>query len=342
MPGRILQQFAGHIAPASGRSTQALKWTLASQQVITDYEKKRRYIGSALVVWAFFMPLLTVLGGLMAWFTPSYLDMPKEFFWSVRLAAGLLVAGLVTTSLAIYRGRCSRVKTWATNVWAYLLRLVFVGGGFTWMALYLDTGIAGVATAALATTLLTGIFVPVDRALSILPGSGWPDPRCGITPVLGPERVVHSWNLVMKLMKGSDVVMLGVLNSVELVTTFALTKYAPETVITLVTILVFGITPGLGGIIGSGNLQKAYWVRNEIMLFTWLIVTGLGPIVLLWNWAFIRLWVGEKHYAGTIPTLLIVMLVTQFVLIRNDASIIDLTLRLRRKVLMGALSVYFR
>ena len=75
------------------------------------------------------------------------------------------------------------------------------------------------------------------------------------------------------------------------------------------------------------------------MSLTWLVVTVLGPTVLLWNWAFIRLWVGAKHYAGSIPTLLIVMVVTQFVLIRNDANIIDLTLRIRRKVLIGALSV---
>ena len=61
----------------------------------------------------------------------------------------------------------------------------------------------------------------------------------------------------MRVMMASDVVLLGVLDSVELVTTYSLTKYAPETLIMFVGIMVFGITPGLGGIIGSGNLQKA-------------------------------------------------------------------------------------
>ena len=102
--------------------------------------------------------------------------------------------------------------------------------------------------------------------------------------------------------------------------------------------MVFGIIPGLGGIIGSGNMAKAASVRKEIMLFTWLIIAVLGPTVLLWNSAFIILWVGAEHYCGPISTLLIVMVVTQFVLIRNDANIIDLTLRLRRKVLLGTLS----
>jgi hypothetical protein len=140
-------------------------------------------------------------------------------------------------------------------------------------------------------------------------------------------------------MIASDVVLLGMLDSVELVTTYSLTKYAPETLVTFVAIIVFGTTPGLGGIIGSGNLEKAAQVRNEIMSLTWLVVTVLGSTALLWNRTFVGLWVGAEHYAGSVATLLIMVVIIQFVLIRNDANIIDLTLDLRRKVLIGALSV---
>ena len=336
---RVLQQLVGYIAPASGRSTQALKWTLASQQSSSDYEEKRRYVGCALVIWAFFMPPMTVLGGLLAWFAPSWLDTPEKFFWSVRLAAGLLVAGLVISSLCQIPRSVLMGENLGYKRMGLSATLVYVGGGFTWLALYLDTGIVGVAAAALATTLLTGIlFLLIARIYTPWFGLARPSFEAS-RRFLGLSWWFLVWNLAMRVMKASDAVVLGVLDSVGLVTTYALTKYAPETVIMFVTIVVFGITPGLGGIIGSGNLQKAAKVRNEIMLVTWLIVTGLGPTVLLWNWAFIRLWVGAEYYAGTIPTLLMVIVVTQFVLIRNDASIIDLTLRLRRKVFMGALSV---
>jgi hypothetical protein len=142
----------------------------------------------------------------------------------------------------------------------------------------------------------------------------------------------------MRLMMASDVVVLGMLASVESVAAYSLTKFAPETLISLVAIVAFGIAPGLGGIIGSGDLEKAARVRGEIMAYTWLVVTVLGSTILVWNRAFIRLWVGPGHYVGSIPALLIVLVVMQFVLIRNDGNIIDLTLRLRSKVLMGALS----
>jgi O-antigen/teichoic acid export membrane protein len=143
----------------------------------------------------------------------------------------------------------------------------------------------------------------------------------------------------MNLMMASDVVILGLLVSVESVTNYSLSKYAPETAITAVAIMVFGILPGLGGIIGTGDFERAAKVRGEIMALTWLVVTVLGTGVILWNRTFISLWVGANHYVGAFPNLLIVLVVLQFVLIRTDANVIDLTLRLNRKVILGAISI---
>jgi len=103
--------------------------------------------------------------------------------------------------------------------------------------------------------------------------------------------------------------------------------------------MMFGIAPGLGGIIGSGNKERASKVRGEIMALTWLITTALGSTLVIWNRAFLSLWVGLEHYAGELPNLLIIVVVMQFVFIRNDSNFIDLTLKLQRKVILGAISV---
>jgi hypothetical protein len=49
--------------------------------------------------------------------------------------------------------------------------------------------------------------------------------------------------------------------------------------------------------------------------------------------------VGAEHYSGSVPNLLIVASAMQLALIRSDGNIIDLTLRLSQKVLLGLLSV---
>jgi hypothetical protein len=157
--------------------------------------------------------------------------------------------------------------------------------------------------------------------------------------MLGLSWWFMGWNLVTSLLLASDVVVLGLLNSVESVTNYTLTRYVPETLIGVIVIVVFGIMPGLGGIIGSGDFERAVRLRSEINTFIWLVATSLGVTILIWNRIFIDLWVGAGYYAGALPNLLMIISAMQLVLIRSDGNIIDLTLHLSQKVLLGVLSV---
>ena len=121
-------------------------------------------------------------------------------------------------------------------------------------------------------------------------------------------------------------------NSVEHVTTYAITRYVPTRFSNLIAIFVIGVAPGLGGIIGAGELPRARELRAEIMALTWLATTAAGVAIVLWNRSFVELWVGPLANG------LILFMMVQFALIRNDAQIIDLTLDLRAKVWIGAAS----
>jgi O-antigen/teichoic acid export membrane protein len=335
---QILNRLVGYISPTSGRPSQALKWTLAGHQSSVDYDQKRRYVGSAVAVWVLFLPVMTVLGGMLAWFVPYWAKTQIEYFWHVRIAAGILVANLIMASLATVPQSVMSGENLGYKRMGLSAGLVFVGGGLTWMALYLGAGIVGVAAAAFLTTLLTGAFFLLIMR-HYVPWFGLVMPSFGeIRQFLGLSGWFLGWNIIMKLMLASDVVILGFLASPEIVTTYSLTKYVPETLISIVAMITFGIAPGLGGIVGSGNLEKAASIRGELMALTWLIVTALGCTILVWNRTFVELWVGAEHYSGSTNAFLIVLIVTQFVLIRNDANFIDLTLWLRSKVVLGALS----
>lgn len=206
------------------------------------------------------------------------------------------------------------------------------------LALWLDSGVIGVSLASLATTILTGaLFLQVARAH--IPWFGVARPtRKSTSKFLALSGWFLGWNLVMRSIAAGDVLVLGIFDSAELVTTYTLTKYAPGTMVNFIAMVVFGITPGLGGIIGAGDLKRASKVRNEIMLFTWLLSTAVGASVMVWNRSFLSLWVGPEHYAGAQATLLVIIMIVQFVIIRNDANIIDLTLELKQKVLLGLLA----
>jgi O-antigen/teichoic acid export membrane protein len=335
---QILGRLNGYVSATSGRPTQALKWMIAYRQGSTDYEAKRRNVGSAVVVWLLFLPVMAVCGGALAWFAPSFIGVPAPLTWTVRAAALVLLADLIFGGLAEIPQSVLRGANLGYKRMGLSALLVFSGGALTWLALYTESGLVGVAAAQLTTTLLAGlVFLGVVRSQVTWFGISRPTPGL-VRQFLTLSIWFVIWRLVMQIMMASDVVILGMLDSVEIVTTYTLTKYMPETLVSLVGVLVLGVTPGLGGIIGSGETRKAARVRAEIMTVTWLVATIVGTTILMWNGTFVRLWVGRDYYAGPIAGLLIMLMTTQLVVIRNDANIIDLTLDLRLKVLVGAIS----
>ena len=93
--------------------------------------------------------------------------------------------------------------------------LVFAGGGYTWLALRLETGIGGVAVAVVALTCTTGLFY-LWAVRSPFPWFGAAKPRPVETRrMLGLSSWFMGWNLVTSLLLASDVVVLGLLNSIN-------------------------------------------------------------------------------------------------------------------------------
>jgi O-antigen/teichoic acid export membrane protein len=334
----VLGRITQYLTVAGGRSTQALKWSIASEQDSTDHEAKRRSVGSAVYVWLFFLPIMAVLGAGMIWLSPAWLRVPEDSVSTVRAAAALLVAAFILTTLT----ELPRSVLEGTNLGYKCMGLsaasVVGGGALTVLALRLETGLVGVAAATLTTIVVTGLLFLVITETHV-PWFGIAKPRTeGVREFLVLSAWFLVWRLVMLSMTAIDVVLLGTFAPVALVSSYALTKYAPEALVDLVSMVALGAMPGLGGIIGSRDLGKAAQLRAELVTLTWLVITVLGSTVLVWNHAFLRLWVGSEYDLGLVPTLLIVLMITQFVLIRNDAFVIDLTLNLKKKVLIGLLS----
>ena len=334
---KVLGSMVGYVSAAGGRPTQTLKWTIANLQTASP-DIKRRNVGSAIAVAMIFMPVIGIAGAALTWFAPGMLNTPPEMVIPVRIACAILVLNLMMTSLihipqSVLQGENLGYKRMGISAVLGIANGALLAG-----AVFLDAGIAGLSIANLIGTLLSGgLFLIIVR--TYLPWFGMARPQWQeIRKFFNLSAWFMIWRLVMRLMLTSDIVLLGIVCSAEFVTTYTLTKYGGETLISLAAILVGGVTPGLGGIIGAGDLKRASRVRGEIMILSWLLITAVGTTLLAWNQPFVELWVGADHYAGNISTLLIMVMMLQLVLIRNDANIIDLTLDLKKKVLVGALS----
>ena len=97
---QVLYRLVGQTNPAGGRPSEALKWFIAHRQSSDDLHAKREAVGSSIVVWLIFLPFLVVIGGVVAWFAPVWLDVTPADQGQVRLAGAVLVLGIVVMGLA--------------------------------------------------------------------------------------------------------------------------------------------------------------------------------------------------------------------------------------------------
>lgn len=335
---KVLQSLIGQVSPASGRPGEALKWTVAHDQASTDLEQKRRNVGSAVAVWFLFLPLLGLVGGALAWLSPIWLGVPESSYATVRVAAMLLVAALVMGGLADLPQAVLQGENLGYKRLGLSTSLVFTAKGLILLAVVLGTGIVGMAAATVITTVLSGsLYVYITRSRVGWFGIAKPDLRA----VKGFARLSGwflLWNVIMQVMRAGDIVVLGIAGSPALVTTYALARFAPQTITVGVSMAIVSVMPGLGGLIGAGRLGRAVRIRSEAMSLVWLITTAAGATVLIWAESFLAVWVGQRYYPGAIEMLAIILMVLQLALIRTDSNIIDLTLDLRQKVLLGAVS----
>lgn len=336
---KICQRLLTYVSATDGRASQALKWTIASRRSTSETEQKQREIGCAIIVWLRFLPLILVAGGLLSWFSPHFIhDLPARYFTITRLTCAVLVVNLLLFPLksipeSVMVGMNLGYKTTWINAFGNLL-----GGILMALAAWIGWGLVGLATALLVASLFRGGAI-LFQARRKLPWFAVRKPEKGeVGEFFNFSIWVLAWTFVNKFLLSSDIIILGLISSAGLVASYSLTFYAVQTLINLSAILVTSGMPGMGDIVGRGELKKASAVRSEIMVSSWLMAVVVGSMVLLLNRPFITLWVGAEHFVGFGQNLLMVILMTQLIFIRNDAFIVDVTLKIRTKVLWGGFS----
>src|SRR5919109_1420134 len=229
----------------------------------------------------------------------------------------------------------------AVAVWLLFLPvLVAVGGAFAWLSpIWLhvpaeDFGIVRLAAGILVldAVLFSLLYLPQ----SVLQGENLGYKRLGLSVLLV---FISKGMLLLAVYLGFGITGLAV-------ATAAGTVLWGLVYVQIVRSRVswFGIArPSLSEVRKFVGLSWWFLLWNlvmTVMLAADVVVLGIvaSTTLLTWEGSFLRLWVGAQYDPGTAALLTVMLMVMQFALIRTDANIIDLTLNLRRKVLIGAVS----
>ena len=336
----MLARLGTSMTAVDGRPTDALRLIIAQHQTTNDDEARRRYVGAALMVWALLLPMLAVAGGAIAWWlAPALTSATPEMRGVVRLSAALVIAafvliGLASVPEAVLRGMNLGYRR--MGVQASLNILVgLLSAGAIWFGL----GLAGVAAAQLGLAVATGLcFWLLARKFVSWFGVARPR-REDVKLVFNIGIWLAVGDAIAKVLLASDVIILGAVVAPAMVTTYVLTGYAARTAQGIHIFAAGAAIPGLGGLLGRGELRRAAQARRELLLLTWLFGTVVGATMLMWNRGFVGLWVGAENYAGLLVDVLVALLFLQTVFIRVDSYIIDATLRPRLRVLISGVAM---
>ena len=336
----MLGRLMGYLESTDGRPTQALRLVISNRQSESDLHAKRRWIGAALAVWGCFLPLWIGAGALLVWLAPAVTKVEPSLVGTVRIAcmvlmAGVLLAGLGSLPESVLRGMNLGYKRMGLQA-----SLSLAGGAFAAGAVAAGTGLVGVAAASLALTALTGLcFLTLSRRQ--LPWFGIERPRrADVDSLLRMSLWIAGGDAVSKLLLASDVIVLGLVLSAGTVTTYVLTGYAALLAVNLHSLAADSAIPGLAGIIGQRDHQRAVALRRELLAVTTMFMTAAGTAVLLCNRSFVHLWVGADNYAGLWTNVLLVVIAVQTTLIRCDSYILDAALQPGQRVRVSAYAAF--
>jgi O-antigen/teichoic acid export membrane protein len=330
----MLGRLAGYMTAGDGRPTQALRLVISNLQASDDDAVKRRYVGGALVVWLLFFPVVVAAGAGLVWLAPTITKVAPALVPVVRLTCALLTASLLFGNLASLPESVLRGMNLGYKRMGLQAGLELVGGALVAGGIYVGLGMIGAAGAQVAFALLMGLcFWWVVR--KYVPWFGVARPtRAEISGLLGLSVWYSAGEAITKLLLASDVIILGMVLSPAAVTPYVLTGYAARMAVNVHVLAAGGAIPGIGGVIGLRQYEKAVGLRNELLWVTWLFAATVGVTILLWNRSFLGLWVGSQNYAGTWVNLLIVFIMAQTAFVRGDAYVIDSALQLRQRVLV--------
>lgn len=335
----MLGRLVGYMTAGDGRPTQALRLVVSNLQASEDDRAKRRYVGGAFVVWLLFLPLVAGAGVALAWLAPAITKAQPALSPVIRLTVALLAVSLVLGNLAALPESVLRGMNLGYKRMGLQAGLEVVGGALVAGGIYSGLGMVGAAGAQVVCAGLMGLcFWWVVRRY--VPWFGVERPtKAEITGLLRLSLWVSAGEAITKLLLASDVIILGMVLSPATVTGYVLTGYAARMAVNVHVLAAGGAIPGIGGVIGLRQHEKAIRLRNELLAVTWLFVVTVGATILLWNRSFLGLWVGAQNYGGTWVNLLIVVTMAQTAFVRSDAYIIDSALQPRQRVIVSAVAV---
>ena len=335
---KSVQKILTFATVADGRATQALKWVIANNESKDNDLEKQQSVGSAIRVWTYFLPIVLFVISILIWKLPSLINgvdselYPKIQLLGFILGLNLLINPLIGIPDAILVGTNNGYKSTMIKTIGIIISNVFM-----LLSSYLGYGIVGLGVVVLCVTFLNSIFIfyICKRSVSWF-GVKTPSKE-QVKSFFGFSFWILIWSFIEKLILATEILLISSLIHPKEVSNYVFTAYIVQFCVSVSLLSGSAITPGLGKLIGSKELIKSRKITKSIREIILFIATFFGGLILILNKNFVKLWMGEEYFLGSIPNLIIVLIMIQLVMFRIEGQIQDLSLKIKNKVLVGGI-----
>ena len=336
---KAVQKVLTFATVADGRATQALKWVIANKESKDNILEKQQSVGSAIRIWFYFLPLVLTIVSVLIWKLPNLInDIDAELYPKIQLLGFILGINLLINPLlgipdAILVGTNNGYKSTIIKTTG-----IIISNALMILSSYFGYGIIGLGVVVLTVTLLNCIFIfyITKRSVDWL-GVKKPSKE-QVKSFFGFSFWVLIWSFVAKLILSTEVLLISSLINPNEVSNYVFTAYIVQFCVSISLLTGTSITPGLGKLIGAKDEIKASMVTKNIREIILFITAFFGCLILLINKSFVTLWMGDEYFLGSTVNLLIVLIMIQLVMFRIEGQIQDLSLKIKNKVIVGAIS----
>jgi O-antigen/teichoic acid export membrane protein len=328
---QIINQMNSYMTTVDLRSGTSLKWYVARNRTILADIELQRGMTAGLLSNVIFLPVYIIAGIVLVWLAPSITNVDPVHTHMVRLTIGLLVIAFIIDQYAfLFQSILVGMNLSYKNV-GIRVSLTVLGGMGTFLVVYMGYGLPGMAKVAIGIALLSGII----NLWIVKKFVQW----FGFAQV-NFKRIKSFFGLTLRFMvlktatllsESTDLILLGFFAGPKFVAAYVITRYMIQAFSIVLKTVQSSIAPGLGSLVGEGNVEKLVEARKLLIAFNWFSITSVGCVIVLWNRLFISTWVTADLYVGTLECLLIVLIACFNLLKGIDGSIIIMSLDIKRQ-----------
>lgn len=335
---KSLQRYLDFATVADGRASQALKWVVASRTNLADPER-RKDVGAAIIVWCRWLPAAALVATGVTLAVPLLIrGLPHDalavtYAAAAVLAANTVLAGLLSIPDAVLTGVNQGYKSMLVTT------AVFVSSNAAMIfAAFVDWPLWSLAVIVLTAAIVnSAITLIVAKRAVVWWGLSRPT-KSDVRRVFGYSTWTLGWVVVDKLFMASELIVISIMLGALEVTRYTFTAYVMQFVLSISLVTASGFMPMLGTLLGSQDLQAAAHRAKAVRHLVIGLATLGSSAVLAFNSRFVSMWVGDDQYLGANLNVLLVVLGLQLALIRMDGQILDVTMRIAPKVIVGLVS----